>query len=63
MKEIIDKFRRKTKLTPADAQSPITAADFQIQDFGMKYCGQLALYILYKLNRKEDFLKTVLELV
>ena len=57
LKEIINKFRRNK------AKSPITAADFQIQDFGMKYCGQLALYILYKLNRKEDFLKTVLELV
>lgn len=63
LKEIIDKFRRKTKSVPTDAKSPIIAADFQIQDFGMKYCGQLALYILYKLNRKEDFVKTVLELV
>ena len=52
LKEIINKFK-----------SPIMAADFQIQDFGMKYCGQLALYILHKLNNKEDFLKTVLELI
>ena len=29
----------------------------------MKYCGQLALYILYKLNNKEDFLKIILDLI
>ena len=52
LKEIIDKFK-----------SPILAADFQIQYFGMKYCGQLALYILYKLNKKDDFIKSVLDLV
>ena len=52
LKEIIDKFK-----------SPILAADFQIQDFGMKYCGQLALYILYKLNNKDDFIESVLDLV
>ena len=52
LKEIIDKFK-----------SPILAADFQIQDFGMKYCGQLALYILYKLSNKDDFIKSVLDLV
>ena len=52
LKEIIDKLK-----------SPILVADFQIQDFGMKYCGQLALYILYKLNNKDDFIKSVLDLV
>ena len=33
------------------------AADFQIQDFGMKYCEQLALYVLYRLSKAEDFFK------
>ena len=70
LKEIINKFRRKTKSVPADAKSPIMAADFQIQDFGMKYCGQLALYVLYRLSKADvlkgeqssNFLKILLDL-
>ena len=46
LKEIINKFR-----------SPIMAADFQIQDFGMKYCGQLALYVLYRLSKAEKWIR------
>lgn len=35
---------------------------FQIQDFDESYCGQMCLYVLYKLNNGEDFHSIVLEL-
>ena len=51
-KEIIDKFK-----------SPITASDFKLQELGIdNFCGQISLYVLYKLNNKTDFLKTLLDI-
>ncbi len=49
--EIITKFK-----------SPIIANDFIIQNLDTKICGQYCLYVLYRLNQGEDFLKILLEL-
>ena len=35
---------------------------FRIQPDGSKMCGQLCLYVLYKLSKGEDFYDTILEL-
>ena len=50
-KEIITKFK-----------SPIIANDFVIQNLDSQLCGQYCLYVLYRLNQGEDFLKILLEL-
>ena len=50
--EIINKFGKGT----------ILASNFKIQDFGMRYCGQLSLFVLYKLNQGVDYQKLVLSL-
>ena len=51
LKEIIDKFH-----------SPIIGEDKQFQDFGETRCGQLALFVLYRLNqgdKYEDIVKNI----
>ena len=40
-----------------------TRNTFQLQDFNDSYCGQLSLYVLYKLSCNEDFQKIILSIV
>ena len=35
---------------------------FKFQDFGTSYCGQITLYVLYKLSQGEDFIDILLSL-
>ena len=51
-KEIIKKF----------GKGSIIASDDQNQEFGTTYCGQLALYFLYRINNGEPFDKIISEL-
>ena len=50
--EVIQQFGRGT----------ILASDDQNQEFGTTYCGQLALYFLYCMNKGIPFVKIVSEL-
>ena len=50
--EIIDKFGKGT----------ILSSNFKIQEFGTKYCGQLSLFILFKLNQGMDYENIILNL-
>ena len=37
-------------------------SEFDIQNFNDKFCGQLSLFVLYKLNTGEEFHSIVLDL-
>ncbi len=37
-------------------------SSFKLQDFNTQYCGQISLFILFKLSRGEDFFDTILTL-
>ena len=50
--EIITKFGKGT----------IIASDDQNQQFGTTYCGQLALYFLYRINKGDNYKNIILEL-
>ena len=50
--EIIDKF----------GQGSILASDDQNQKFGSTYCGQLALYFLYRINNGDSIEQIISEL-
>ena len=50
--EIIKKF----------GQGSIIASDDQNQKFGTTYCGQLALYFLYRINNSDTFEEIISEL-
>ncbi len=45
-----------------DFMNDYTYSTFKIQKDGQKLCGQISLYVLYKLSKGEDFYSTVLDL-
>ena len=38
------------------------SSTFKLQEKGTRYCGQMSLYVLYRLSLGEDFTDIVLEL-
>ena len=38
------------------------SSTFKIQEYGTKYCGQMSLYVLYRLNQGDKFTDIVLSL-
>lgn len=42
---------------------PILSNTFIIQDFTSSYCGQISLYVLYRLNQNDDYAKLLLSLL